>query len=121
MAESKESELEREERVIAAVITSRRSPRLAAMQQKLNFHESTISSPLKECLRKKIGTVSILDETKQFVAGKYNSLDAQIVTAAVEAEVEASILKQPFLQKVWLSHFKNSIICQRDVADIKSH
>ena len=79
MAESKEeSELEREERVIAAV-TPRRSPRLAAMQQKLNFRESTISSPLKERLRIKIGTVSILDETKPFVADKYNSLDAQIV------------------------------------------
>ena len=52
------------------------------MRQKLNFHEGTILSPLKERLRKKIGTVSILDETKQFVADKYNSLDAQIVTAA---------------------------------------
>ena len=73
MAESKEeSELEREERVIAAV-TPRRSPRLAVMRQKLNFRESTISSPLKERLRIKIDTVSILDETK------YNSLDAQIV------------------------------------------
>ena len=81
------------------------------MQQKLKFREGTILSPLKECLRKKIGTVSIyfLDETKQFVADKYNSLNVQIVTAAVEAEVEASILKQPFLQKVWLSHSKNSI------------
>ena len=69
MAESKEeseleSELEREERVIAAV-TPRRSPRLA---QKLNFCEGNISTPLKEPLRIKIGTVSILDETKQFVA-----------------------------------------------------
>ena len=73
MAESKEeSELEREERVIAAV-TPRRSPRLAVMRQKLNFRESTISSPLKERLRIKIDTVSILDETK------YNSLDVQIV------------------------------------------
>ena len=55
------------------------------MWQKLNFLDGTILSPLKERLRKKIGTVSILDETKQFVADKYNSLDAQIVTAAVEA------------------------------------
>ena len=59
------------------------------MRQKLNFREGTILSPLKERLRKKIGTVSIFDETKQFVADihKYNSLDDQIVTAAVEAEV----------------------------------
>ena len=83
MAEGKEeSELEREEKVIAAV-TPRRSPQLAAMRQKLNFREGTILSLLKECLRKKIGTVSILDETKQFAADKYNSLDAQIVTAAI--------------------------------------
>ena len=75
------------------------------MRQKLNFLEGTILSLLKERLRKKIGTVSILDETKQFVADKYNSLDAQIVTAAVEA----SILKQASFQKVWLFHSKNSI------------
>ena len=65
MAESKEeSELEREEKVIATA-TPRRSPRLAAMRQKLNFREGTIISLLKERLRKKIGTVSIyfLDET----------------------------------------------------------
>ena len=42
MAENKEeNELEREERVIAAV-TPQRSPQLAAVQQKLNFHEDTI-------------------------------------------------------------------------------
>ena len=64
MAESKEeSELEREERVIAAV-TPQRSPRLAAVQQKLNFREGTILSPLKGHLRIKIVTASILDETK---------------------------------------------------------
>lgn len=72
--------------------TPRRSPRIAATRQKLTFHTATISSPLKECLRQKMGIHSILDNTKQFVTGKYTTLDAQIVKAAVETNKVAHFL-----------------------------
>ena len=73
--------------------TPQRSPRIAATRQKLTFLTATISSPLKECLRQKMGGIhSILDNTKQFVTGKYTTLDAQIVKAAVETNKVAHFL-----------------------------
>ena len=72
--------------------TPRRSSRIAATRQKLTFLTATISSPLKECLRQKMGIHSILDNTKQFVTGKYTTLDAQIVKAEVETNKVAHFL-----------------------------
>ena len=72
--------------------TPQRSPQIAATREKLTFLTATISSPLKECLRQKMGIHSILDNTKQFVTGKYTTLDAQIIKAAVETNKVAHFL-----------------------------